>query len=179
MPDFTRAVFRPTLARPNVAKRPTDTTSFADLVRMMAEGVADAQLALDRTSAEMAKELAETHVEIVPELTEVIDKDGNVTYKQGEPQKISLLELGLEPTFYQFSSATVEATMDLHIVESEDTEIKGKRRVALFAGTQDIKTDRAFNRDMRSTSKLTATMVPVPRPVRIGPVRSTETEEGS
>nr|WP_240048908.1 hypothetical protein [Parerythrobacter lutipelagi] len=178
MPELTRAVFRPALAKANVPQRPTDIVSFADLVRMMAEGVADAQLALDRTSAEMTKELAETTVEIVPQVTEVIDRDGNVTYKQGKAREVSLLELGVEPTFYQFSSATVEATMDLHIVESVDSTTKEKRRVGLFAGTQDIKTDRAFNRDMRSTSKLTATMVPVPRPVRIGPLRTTENEGG-
>ena len=100
-------VFRTPLLKPETAVAETSSTSFADLVRMMAEGIADAQMALDRSSAEMVTELAETRVDVVPTITETVAADGTVTYEQGKPQNVSLLELGVKPTFYQFSQATV------------------------------------------------------------------------
>ena len=103
------------------------STSFADLVRMLAEGIADAQLSLDRASAQMLVELAGTRVDVVQNITETIDEKGEITYKAGKPQNVSLLELGMLPTFYQFSQATVEVVMDLQIVENvtETTKAKG------------------------------------------------------
>lgn len=179
MPERTNPapVFRRALVGETAAPRPAGDVSFADLVRMLAESIADAQLALDTTSAEMMQLLAETTVDIVPQTTEKIAKDGSVSYEHAEPRPVSLLDLGLAPTFYQFSQATVEVTMDLHVVETAETTEKGKRRVGLFAGTQEVQTDRTFNRDMKATSRLTATLVPVPRPVRIDPARARVQEE--
>jgi len=153
------------------------STSFADLVRMLAEGIADAQLSLDRASAEMLVELAGTRVDVVRNITEKIDEKGNITYQAGEPQSVSLLELGMLPTFYQFSQATVEVAMDLQIVENttESTETKGRK--TLFANTSNIRTERKLGRDVKIASKLTATLVPVPPPLRIEPSRKTETKE--
>ncbi len=150
--------------------------SFGDLVRMLGEGIADAQAALDRASAEVAVQLAETEIEIVPTITETIAKDGSVTFERGKPQKTSLLEIGITPTFYQFSQATVEVTMDMHIVETTDEQTKEKRK-GLFSSTREVTLDRKFSRDVKATSKLTATLVPVPSPLRIDPVRTTIVKE--
>lgn len=146
--------------------------NFGDLVRMLGEGIADAQTALDRASAELAVELAETEIEIVPSITEIIAADGSVSFERGKPQKVSLLEVGVTPTFYQFSQATVEVTMDIRIVETVDQTTKEKRK-GIFSSTREVTLDRRFSRDIRSTSKLTATLVPVPSPLRIDPVRTT------
>jgi hypothetical protein len=153
------------------------STSFADLVRMLAEGIADAQLSLDRASAEMLVELAGTRVDIVRNITETVGEKGDITYKAGEPQSVSLLELGMLPTFYQFSQATVEVAMDLQIVENvtESTETKGRK--TLFANTSNVRAERKLGRDVKVASKLTATLVPVPPPLRIEPSRKTETKE--
>ncbi len=152
------------------------STSFADLVRMLAEGIADAQLSLDRASAQMLVELAGTRIDVVRNITETVDEKGNVTYKAEKPQNLSLLELGMLPTFYQFSQATVEVAMDLQIVEntSETTEAKGLK--TLFANTSNIRMERKLGRDVKIASKLTATLVPVPPPLRIEPSRKTETK---
>jgi hypothetical protein len=149
------------------------STSFADLVRMLAESIADAQLSLDRASAEMLVELANTRVDVVRNITEVIDEKGNVTYQAEKPQNLSLLELGMLPTFYQFSQATVEVAMDLQIVENvtETTEAKGLK--TLFANTSNIRMERKLGRDVKIASKLTATLVPVPPPLRLEPTRKT------
>lgn len=153
------------------------STSFADLVRMLAESIADAQLSLDRASAEMLVQLAGTRVDVVRNITEVIDANGDITYQPGKPQSVSLLELGMLPTFYQFSQATVEVAMDLQIVENvtESTEAKGLK--TLFANTSNIRMERKLGRDVKIASKLTATLVPVPPPIRMEPSRKTETKE--
>ncbi len=153
------------------------STSFADLVRMMAEGISDAQLSLDRSSAEMLVELANTRVDVVRNITETVDAKGNITYKPENPQSVSLLELGMLPTFYQFSQATVEVAMDLQIVENmtENKEAKGLK--TLYANTSNLRLERKLGRDVKIASKLTATLVPVPPPVRIDPSRKTETKQ--
>jgi len=167
-------VFRAPLYKPETPVAETSSTSFADLVRMMAEGIADAQMALDRSSAEMVTELAETRVDVVPTITETIAADGTVTYEQGKVQSVSLLELGVKPTFYQFSQATVEVSMDLKLVEqlSED----GTRKtggLGLFAETANIRFERKLNRDVSVHSRITATLVPVPMPLRLDVPRRT------
>ena len=153
------------------------STSFADLIRMLAEGIAEAQLSLDRGSAEMLTELAATRVDIVRNITEVIDEKGNVTYKSGEPQSVSLLELGMLPAFYQFSQATIEVAMDLQIMENETGTEETKGRKTLFANTSNLRMERKINRELKIASKLTATLVPVPMPLRIEPARNTVTKE--
>ncbi|MDP3879367.1 MAG: hypothetical protein Q8Q07_03555 [Dehalococcoidales bacterium] len=167
--------FRTPVIPPEIPVKEVPSTSFADLVRMLAEGIADAQLSLDRSSAEMLAELANTRVNVISSVTEIIDEKGKVTYKNGEPQSISLLELGMLPTFYQFSEATVEVAMDLQIVENQSTTGEEKGRKTLFANTSNIRMERKLNRDLKVTSKLTARLVPVPSPIRIEPSRNTET----
>src|SRR5262249_46231299 len=137
--------------------------SFGDLVRMLAEGIADAQASLDRASAELVTELAATRVKIVPQVTETVDADGNVSYATADPVELSLLEIGVTPTFYAFSQATVEVTMDVKIVETT-TSNETDKRFSLFAGTRDVRIERKLNRDVTTASKLTATLVPVPSP---------------
>lgn len=166
--------FRPPLVGPDVPARETDSVNFGDLVRMLGEGIADAQASLDRSSAELVAELATTMVDIVPSVTEVIAEDGTVTFEHGEVRRVSLLDLGVTPTFYQFSSATVEAVLDLKTVVVE-TQTGGGKRFGLLANTASVKTERKLNRDVHVTSKFTATLVPVPMPVRLEPVRTTTT----
>lgn len=169
--------FRPPIVAPSQTFPETASVSFGDLVRLMAEGIADAQSALDRASADMAVELADTQVEIVQTITETIAEDGSVTFERGKPQSVSLLELGLTPTFYQFAEATIDVAMDMHIVQSEDEQTKEKRS-GLFASTREVTLDRKFNRDVTTTTRLTAKLVPVPSPIRIDPVRRTIVKDG-
>lgn len=172
---FAVRSFRDPIVAPEVPVRETPSVSFGDLVRMLAEGIADAQTSLDRASADLVEELAATPVSIVPRVTETIDADGNVTYEQAAAQQVSLLSLGVTPTFYQFSQATVEVVMDIKIVESEQVREDGKRNYGLFAGTADVRTERKLNRDVSVHSKVTATLVPVPMPLRLEPIRTTTT----
>jgi hypothetical protein len=168
-----RPVFRPPNVLPETVVRETPAVSFGDLVRMLAEGIADAQAALDRASAETVVALANTKVDMIPSITETISEDGEVTYSQGEPRPVSLLSLGVRPTFYQFSQAVVEVAMDIKVVENE-TE-NGTRRYAVFADTSNVRFERKLNRDVTISSRLTATLIPVPMPLRVEPVVTTVT----
>lgn len=168
--------FRQPLVGPEVPVREVPEVAFADLVRMLAEGVAQGQQELDRASAEMLQELAGTRITIVPTITETIAEDGTVSYEQGEPREVSLLDIGVSPTFFQFAEATVEVAMDLSIVENIEEEGEGRSRFGLFAGTARVKAERKFERDVSVSSKLTARMVPVPSPLKLEPVRVIETE---
>ena len=174
-PEKSRA-FRSPVIPASTQVNEVPSTSFADLVRMLAEGIADAQVSLDRASADMLVELAGTRVDVVRNITEKIDEKGNITYESGKPQNVSLLELGMLPTFYQFSQATVEVAMDLQIVENStgSAEVKGLK--TLYANTSNIRLERKLGRDVKIASKLTATLVPVPHPLRIEPSRKTETK---
>ena len=170
------SAFRKPIVPPEAKTNEVSTASFADLVRMMAEGIADAQRSLDKSSADMLTDLADTHVEVVRNITEVVDENGEITYENSPPQSVSLLELGMLPTFYQFSEATVEVSMDLHVVEDVDEKSTTKGHKTLFANTRDIRMQRKLNRDVKMASKLTATLVPVPVPLRLEPSRTTETK---
>jgi hypothetical protein len=150
--------------------------SFADLVRMLAEGIADAQLNLDRTSAGLVEELARTVVPLVPEIRESVDSEGRVRFEQADPVSVSLLELGVTPTFYQFSQATVEVSMDVKLVETEQESGRG-RRLGLRIGTAALQAERKLNREVTAHSKLTATLVPVPMPARLEPSRAISPRE--
>ena len=167
--------FRPPIVGPDVPVRETPSVSFGDLVRMLAEGIADAQASLDRSSAELVEELAASTVKIVPRLTETVDADGGMTFEHADAQEFSLLSLGVTPTFYQFSQSTVEVVMDIKIVEQEQETGQGRRRFGLFAGTSEVRAERKLNRDVTVHSKLTATLVPVPMPLRLEPERTTTT----
>jgi hypothetical protein len=118
--------FDPRWAAPGVRVRDSPNVSFGDLVRMLAEGIADAQASLDRASAELVEELAHTTVSVVPR-AKAIDADGNVTYEHDEAQTVSLLSLAVTPTFYQFSQASVEVALDIKIVEQLEASGEGRR----------------------------------------------------
>lgn len=175
-PPFEGRSFRSPIVAVEQPRVEAAEVSFADMVRMLGEGIADAQVALDRASAEMVRELAGSKVEIIPEIVETIAADGKITYASGKPQTVSLLDIGILPTFYQFAEASVELVMDVRISETTDEKTKEKR-TALFASTREVRTDRQFNRDVKATSKFTARLVPVPSPLRIDPVRRSQQEQ--
>ncbi len=183
IPDIQGALsrhraFREPLLQPSEPVQEVPSASFGDLVRMLAESIADAQASLDRSSADLVTELANTKISIITRVTETIDEEGNIHFQPGEPQEVSLLDIGVMPAFYQFSQATVEVAMDLKIVESQSENGEKKNRFQLFADTSSLRFERKLNRDVKISSKLTATLVPVPMPLRLTPVRTTSAPEG-
>lgn len=148
-----------------------------EMVFKLALGIATAQRALDEVSVDTAKELGDTDnaVPIVFSVTQTIAADGTVTFAQSDPVNVSLLQIGLLPTFYQFAEATIEVGMDIKMTTSRETNVKvsAKAKVGFAMWSASIKVDvahnRKFGKEVRGTSRLVTRLVPVPPPPRIAP----------
>src|SRR3954451_24255800 len=107
---------------------------FAELVRNLAIAIADGQTALDRNSLETLKTLVATNVEVITELTEIIEPEERTLTAGGEtitvtgaritPSSTSIpmnmLQAGLMPTFYQFTEAQIEVRLSITMREVQD-----------------------------------------------------------
>lgn len=146
-----------------------------EMVMKLGLGIAEAQRALDENSVETAKILADTTVPLVLAVTETIAADGTVSFTNAEPVEVSLLQIGLMPTFYQFSEATIEVSMDIKVTTSTETNVKvsakAKMGFGCFSATinVDASHNRKFGKEVHGTSHLVTKMVPVPPPPRIAP----------
>lgn len=146
-----------------------------DMVAKLALGIAEAQRALDENSVETAQALANTEIPLVMAVTQIIAADGTVSFTNAPAVDVSLLQIGLLPTFYQFSEATIEVTMDIKTTTSTETNIKvglkAKVGFAMWSAsvTVDVSHNRKFGKEVQGTSRLMTKLVPVPPPPRIAP----------
>ena len=146
-----------------------------EMVLKLALGIAEAQRALDENSVETAQALAETEIPVVLAVTQTIAEDGTVSYSQADPVDVSLIQIGLMPTFYQFSEATIEVTMDIKTTTSRETNVKvgAKAKVGFSMWSASVSVDvshnRKFGKTVEGTSRLVTKLVPVPPPPRIAP----------
>lgn len=88
---------------------------FPEMVKAMATGIAEAQLALDMTSLKIAKFMSGVPED--PEEKDENKKKANLV-KFGE-EHFSLLELGFTPTFYQFVDTIIEIKMSISMSQEE------------------------------------------------------------
>ncbi len=124
-----------------------------DIVEKLGLAIAGAQFALDRNSAELAKTMAGTEVEI-----------GGETY--------NLLSLGFAPSFYAFTEATVEAKLSYSM--SEGTTFGGSLEVSASGGTPffmaaatvSASFERRFSVSAQGSSSIAARLVSLPPPER-------------
>lgn len=146
-----------------------------EMVLKLALGIAEAQKALDENSVETAQALAETTIPVVLSVTQTIAADGTVSYSQADPIDVSLIQIGLLPTFYQFAEATIDVTMDIKTTTSRETNIKVgvKAKVGFSMWSASVSVDvshnRKFGKEVHGTSHLITRLVPVPPPPRIAP----------
>jgi hypothetical protein len=146
-----------------------------EMVLKLALGIAEAQRALDTNSIETAKALAEEKIEIIPQITETIAANGNVSFVTAPAVEMSLMQVGLFPTFYQFAEATIEVTMDIKTSLNTETSIKvgTKAKVGFAMWSASVRVDvahsRKFSKEVHGTSRLVTRMVPVPPPQRLFP----------
>lgn len=146
-----------------------------EMVVKLAFGIADAQAALDKNSVATALALAQEEIEVVPAITQTIAADGSVTFAQADAIEMSLLQVGLNPTFYQFAEATIEVTMDIKTTTSTETDVKvgveAKVGFGMWSASArvDVSHNRKFGKEVQGTSRLVTRLVPVPPPPRIFP----------
>jgi hypothetical protein len=165
---------------------------FADMVRNLAVAIAEGQLALDRSSIETLRFLIENEIEVVPEVTEIIEPvQRNVTVG-GETIPITgvnirasgatsvpfnLLQAGLQPTFYQFTEAQLEVKLSISIKRTEEPKkgegtaipVKGFTTMRAFVSPVNYRTANTYSYTAEGSSVLRATIKPVPPPTRITP----------
>lgn len=124
-----------------------------DIVEKLGLAIAGAQFALDTNSANLAKTMAETEVEI-----------GNETY--------NLLALGFVPSFYTFTEATVEAKLSYSMSEgttfggSVEISASGGTPFFMAAATVSASYERKFNVSAEGASSIAAKLVSLPPPER-------------
>ncbi|MEJ6078932.1 hypothetical protein MT391_10410 [Vibrio sp. 1-Bac 57] len=127
--------------------REMSSAPLPDIVSSLGLAIAQGQFALDLNSAEIAKTLTTTEIEI----------DG---------KNYNLLELGFLPTFYAYTEATVEAKLSYTINESTETEISGELTIsyAVVAATVSASYARKFSVEASGSSSIAARLVALPPP---------------
>jgi len=164
---------------------------FGDLLRSVAEGIADGQRALDLTSLRTLVELTKIKVDLIPEVTEVITPQpfdipvsgqapvrvtgARVEASASAPVQMSALQAGLEPTFYQFTEATIQLKVSLQLRETQETDADGKKQTGLrvFGSNVNFRSQNTFSYTAEASSSVTAILRPVPAPTRLVPATIT------
>lgn len=124
-----------------------------DIIEKLGLAIAGAQFALDTNSANLAKTMAETEVEI-----------GGETF--------NLLSLGFVPSFYTFTEATVEAKLSYSMTEgtsfggSVEISASGGTPFFMAAATVSASYERKFSVSAEGASSVAAKLVSLPPPER-------------
>ena len=145
------------------------------MVEKLAMGIATAQKELDKNSVDVAKELAEAEIDVIPQITRTISEDGAVSYEPADEIEMSLLEIGLNPTFYQFTEATIEVEMDIKTKTSTETnvEVETNQEVnyGVYSGSISVEAEhnRKFGKTVEGTSKMVTKLQPKSPPPRLIP----------
>lgn len=158
--------------------------SPAELFHELAVSVADAQLALDEKSFEIAEMMAgvlRPDVEEVPpeesdpatwintrvhfgfEIKEIeAGEEGEGTEMQIIPQKLSLMELGFIPQFYGLVETDLSMRVACRLIKDAN-KADGQRHLTLK--TVDASYDRTYSFPVSYSSKIAFKVRPVPPPV--------------
>lgn len=124
-----------------------------DIIEKLGLAIAGAQFALDTNSANLAKTMAETQVQI-----------GDQNY--------NLLSLGFTPSFYAFTEATVEAKLSYTMTEgstlggSVEVTAGGGTPFVMAAATVSASYERRFSVSAEGASSIAAKLVSLPPPER-------------
>jgi hypothetical protein len=170
---------------------------FGEIVRSIAQGIADGQRALDLASIQTMVALSNTPVEIIPEVTEVLTPQtipvpvsghppvnvtgARVTTTPSEPVTMSALQAGILPTFYQFTEAVIDLKISVQLREAEETNTDGSTssRIFAFGSHVNFRTQNTYSYGVDASSSVTVTMRPTPPPQRLLPSTITVNALGS
>jgi len=131
---------------------------MGSMIRDMAFAIAEAQLALDESGIESAELMSGTVYET--------DDEGNITGEprdtrvyfgkdeDGAPEKLSMMELGFTPTFYQFVDTIIEVKIAIKMSREVSSENK-------IQGEITTRTTKKKSNWFSSQSRTTVTTTPV------------------
>jgi hypothetical protein len=164
---------------------------FPQMVRSLAMAIADGQRALDRSSVDTARLLAQEKIALIEEIHEVIKPafddveldDGTTVRITGAtvdatstpPKAYTLMQAGLFPTFYQFTESIIEVKMAISSRTSSTSELEAGASLGInygpvsFAAHVNFKSSQTYSYSVEGSSLLRTTLKPVPPPARISP----------
>ena len=165
---------------------------FGELLRSIAQGIADGQRALDLASINTLVILSNTMVDVIPEVTEVITPANLSVPVSGQPQsvqvtgvrvsgvpsptvKMTALQAGILPTFYQFTEATIELKLSIQLREGQETDTDGSQQSGIFAFGSHVnfRTQNTYSYAVDASSSVRVVMRPIPPPRPLMPATVT------
>jgi hypothetical protein len=160
---------------------------FGEIIRSIAQGIADSQHALDVASINTLQALANTQVSVIPEITEVITPEpfqvnvsghspvwvtgARVDTTPSDPVQMSALQAGLLPTFYQFSESTIQLKVAVSLRETSEQDSTGDVTTTLraFGSHVNFRTQNTYSYSVDAAAQVNVTMRPVPPPRQLQP----------
>lgn len=176
---------------------------FGKMIYDMASAIARSQVALDKASIQLVKVLATTTFDYVPDVVEtlmpnprqikgangapVMDSNGDpimitgvlVQTDVGDSFPLTLLQAGVNPTFYAFTNSTIEVKMSITSTqESSNTFSVGVSVTAsadfLFASGSvsshvNFTSSNKYSYSVTGSSSMSTTLAPVPPPKNMMP----------
>jgi len=168
---------------------------FPKMVLSLAQAISKGQMAMDLASLNTLKILAKTKFDFVPEITEVLTPNpitvpaggGTVTVTGAtailqEPIrsfKLTMLQAGILPTFYQFTESIIEVKMSISSKTESSSEFEFGASVEVSAdflfGSATVsshvnyKTASKYSYSVEGSSLLRTTLKPSPPPTRMMP----------
>ncbi len=160
---------------------------MGEMISSMALAIADAQFDLDSASIRVAQLMGGRMPVFDAEGTQTGSEDTRVffgTDDDGKPQKVSMIELGFSPTFYQFTNNIIEVKIAIKITLERErshsvnsvTNSSQKRNRGIFSifGSNNRTTTRTttvdasysskYNYSAEGSSLLRCNLVPIPPP---------------
>lgn len=149
---------------------------MGDMIRQMALAIAESQVALDESSLKVAEMMSGRMLET--------DEAGNGTMRDtrvyfgrdenGKAEKLSMMELGFTPTFYQFVDNLIEVKIAISVTRETSYERKTKGTVTRFSWDSsginisstpvDATYSSKYTYSAEGSSLLRTKLVPVPPP---------------
>jgi hypothetical protein len=163
---------------------------FPKMVLSLAQAIAKGQTALDKASLNTLKVLARTQFDYIPEITEVLTPTnitaGGTTVTGVDVQlvapralRMSMLQAGIVPSFYQFTESVIEVKMSISSkVESQSEfefglEVEASAGFLFASGSMsshvNFRTQNTYSYSVEGSSLLRTTLKPTPPPQRMMP----------
>lgn len=161
--------------------------NFGEILRSIAQGIADGQRALDLAALQTLIVLSKTPVDIIPEVTEVVTAQpltipisgqpsvqvtgARVTANASDPVQMSALQAGMLPTFYQFTEATIQLKLSIQLRQATEVDTDGNQQTRFFAFASHVnfRTQNTYSYQVDASSTVTATLKPIPPNTRVLP----------
>ncbi|WP_415895268.1 hypothetical protein ACMXYQ_15915 [Neptuniibacter sp. PT34_22] len=166
------------MPRVNIGRELSDVP-FGEMISSMGLAIAEAQYAMDESGLRLAQMMSgEYEVEEVDPITGNSTTSTKESLVHFDGQKMSLIELGFTPTFYQFTDATIEVKISISFTEQSEFERKSSRRSVsgrafgfILGGSARVRTSSVsaryankYNYSAEGSSLMRTRVMPTPAP---------------